>query len=100
MFTTSYFPLACAALAGWLVAVSAQAMPFPPRDPQLTVPVTQVAEECPPGYTLHPRLNLCVAQPTCPPGSTLHPRLHLCVTAPTCPSGSTWHPKLHRCITP
>ena len=101
MFRMSYFPLACAALAAWLVAVSAQAMPFLSHDWQLTVPnVTLVAEECPAGYTLHPRVNLCVAEPTCPPGSTLHPRLHLCVTAPTCPSGSTWHPKLHRCVTP
>jgi hypothetical protein len=102
MFRMSYFPLACAALAGSLVAVSAQAMLFSSRDSQLTVPdVTLVAEEeCPAGYTLHPRLHLCVAEPTCPPGSTLHPRLHLCVTAPTCPSGSTWHPQLHRCVTP
>jgi hypothetical protein len=101
MFGISYFPLACAALAASVIAVSAQAMPFPSHDSQLTVPdVTLVADECPAGYTLHPRLNLCVVQPTCPPGSTLHPRLHLCVTAPTCPSGSTWSSQLHRCATP
>jgi hypothetical protein len=98
----SYFSLACAALAASLVAVSAKAMPFSFHASQLTVPdVTLVAgEECPAGYTLHPRLHQCVAEPTCPPGSTLHPRLHLCVTAPTCPSGATWHPQLHRCVTP
>ena len=82
-------------------ASSAQAMPFSSHGSQLTAPdATLVADECPTGYTLHPRLHLCVAEPTCPSGSTLHPRLHLCVTTPTCPSGSTWHPKLHRCVTP
>ena len=98
----SHFRLACAALAASLVAASAQAVPFSSHDSQRTVPdVTLVAEEeCPAGYTLHPRLHLCAAEPTCPPGSILHPRLHLCVTAPTCPSGSTWHPQLHRCVTP
>ena len=54
----------------------------------------QPAAQCPQGYTLHPQINFCVAEPTCPPGSTLHPRLHQCVRAPTCPSGSTWHPQL------
>jgi hypothetical protein len=68
---------------------------------ELTVPgVTLVADECPAGYTLHPQIDLCVAQPTCPPGSTLHPRLHQCVTPPTCPSGSSWNKNLHRCATP
>jgi hypothetical protein len=101
MFRTSYFPFACAALTALLVASSAQAMPFSSHSSQLTVPdATLVADECAAGYTLHPRLHLCVAEPTCPAGSTLHPRLHLCVTAPSCPSGSTWHPKLHRCVTP
>jgi hypothetical protein len=98
---SSHFPLACAALAASLFALSAQAMPFSSHGSQLAVPnVTLVADECPPGYTLHPQLNLCVAPPTCPPGSTLHPKLHQCVMAPTCPSGSTWHPQLHRCVTP
>jgi hypothetical protein len=83
MFRMPYFPLACAALAASLVGVSAQAMPFSSHDSRLTVPdVTLVAEE------------------ECPAGYTLHPRLHLCVTAPTCPLGSTWHPQLHRCVTP
>jgi uncharacterized membrane protein HdeD (DUF308 family) len=81
MLIRSYFPLARAALAASLVAVSAQAMPFSPHDSQLTVPdVALVAAECPAGYTLHPRLHRCVTAPTCPPGSTLHPQLHRCVT--------------------
>ena len=70
MFRMSYFFLACAALAASLVAVSAQAMSFSSHS-QLAVPnVTLVAEECPTGYTLHPRLNLCVAEPIRPPRST------------------------------
>jgi hypothetical protein len=101
MFRTSYFPLAGAAMAAWLLGANAQAMPFSSHDSQPAAPdVTLAAAECPPGYTLHPRLGLCVVAPTCPPGSTLHPRLHVCVTAPTCPQGSTWHPHLHRCVTP
>lgn len=101
MSVMSYFPVTRAAFAALLLAESAQAMPFSSHSSQLTVPnVTLVADECPSGYTLHPQINLCVAEPTCPPGSTLHPRLHQCVTAPTCPSGATWHPKLHRCVTP
>jgi hypothetical protein len=102
MFRTSYFPLAGAAMATWLLGANAQAMPFSSHDSQPAAPdvTLAAAAECPPGYTLHPRLGLCVVAPTCPPGSTLHPRLHVCVTAPTCPQGSTWHPHLHRCVTP
>jgi hypothetical protein len=101
MFKSSYFPLACAALVAPLVAGSAQATPFLSHGSQLTMPdVALVADECPAGYTLHPQLDFCVAEPTCPPGSTLHPRLHQCVTAPTCPEGSTWHKNLHRCAAP
>jgi hypothetical protein len=103
MSRMSYFPLACAALTASFVAVSAQAMSFASPNSEHTMPVTlaaEVAGECPEGYTMHPRLHMCVAQPTCPPGSTLHPRLHMCVVQPTCPSGSAWHPKLHRCVTP
>ena len=99
MFRTCYFLRACTVLAASLVASSTQAMPLWSHDPQLAVPdVRLVADECPTGYTLHPRLGLCVEEPTCPEGSTLHPRLHLCVMKPTCPSGATWHPRLHRCV--
>lgn len=42
-----------------------------------------VTATCPAGYTMHPRLNLCVTAPTCAEGATLHPRLHLCVATPT-----------------
>ena len=101
MLRTLHFPFACLALASAFVAPSAQALPFSSYDSQLTAPdVTLVAEGCGPGYTMHPRLHLCVAEPTCPAGSTLHPRLHLCVTEPSCGPGSTWHPRLHRCVTP
>jgi hypothetical protein len=86
MFRRFYLPPACVAMVASLVGASAQATP--------------AAEECPAGYTLHPRLGLCVAEPTCPAGSAMHSRLHVCVRAPTCPQGSTWHPHLHRCVTP
>jgi len=100
MFRTSFFPLTCAVMLASLVAAGAQAEPFSSHDPRLGAPdLTLAAMECPAGYTWHPRLDFCVAEPTCPPGSTLHPRLHVCVTAPTCPAGSTWHPHLHRCVT-
>jgi len=101
MLRSSFFPLACAAMAASLVGASAQAVPVPSHNSQLATPnLTLAAVECPAGYTWHPRLDFCVAAPTCPPGSTLHPRLHVCVTAPTCPAGSTWHPHLHRCVAP
>jgi hypothetical protein len=58
-----YFLGACAALAASLVASSIQAMPLLSHDRQLTVPdMTLVAEKCAAGYTLHPRLDLCVTR--------------------------------------
>jgi hypothetical protein len=94
-----YFSLVFAAAATSLVAFSAHAIPFLPYRSPLPLPnVTLVAEICAAGYTLHPRLHLCVAKPTCSEGSTWHPRLRLCVAQPTCSPGSTWHPRLHRCV--
>jgi hypothetical protein len=79
MSRSYYFSLVGAAVAASLVAFSAH------------------AQTCAAGYTLHPRLHLCVAKPTCPEGSTLNPRLQLCVAQPACGTG-TWHPRLHRCV--
>ena len=71
-----YFSLVFAAAATSLVAFSAHAIPFLPYRSPLPLPnVTLVAEICAAGYTLHPRLHLCVAKPTCGEGSTSHPRL-------------------------
>lgn len=99
MSRSSYFSLVCAVVAVSLVAFSAHAISFLPYNLPLPEPnVTLVAETCSAGYTLHPRLHLCVAKPTCGEGSTWHPRLHLCVMQPTCGPGFTWHPRLHRCV--
>ena len=55
------------------------------------------AQTCAAGYTMHPRLHACVAEPICGEGAILHPRLHLCVAQPACATG-TWHPRLNRCV--
>jgi hypothetical protein len=99
MSRSRHFPLVCAVALASLVAPSAQAIPFLPHDsPAATPNATLVADTCPAGYTLHPRLHVCVTKPACAAGYTLHPRLHLCVAQPTCPAGSTWHPRLHLCV--
>jgi|SRR5579883_1794942 hypothetical protein len=97
MLKKHHFPLA--ALASSLITFSAQATPLSSHDAQLTAPdLMLVAQTCAPGYTMHPRLRRCVAQPACPEGASMHPRLHVCVTQPTCPEGSTMHPRLHVCV--
>jgi len=80
MSRSHYFSLVCTVVAASLVAFRADAIPFLPYNSSLSAPnVTLVAETCAAGYTLHPRLHLCVGKPTCGPGSAWHPRLHRCV---------------------
>jgi hypothetical protein len=76
MFGMSYFPLACAALAVSLVAVSVQAMPFSSHDSQLRAPnVTLVAEECPAGL---PRgIYFASATPSLRCGTNLSSEIYL-----------------------
>jgi len=95
--STHYFTLVCAVVVASLIALSAHAIPFY-HSPLPAPNVTLVAETCATGYTLHPRLHLCVAKPTCGEGATWHPRLRLCVAQPTCSPGNIWHPRLHRCV--
>ena len=79
MSRSYYFSLGCTVVAASLVAFSARAIPFLPYDSPPSAPDVMLVAYCAAGYTMHPRLHRCVAEPTCPAGSTMHPQLHLCV---------------------